>query len=427
MRERLLIIALSVAAVGLCGGIVALKRSRGSASASAANEPSAPNAAAAQIRYKVIKEQPGTHPQSAPLFHWREVESADYKDYIAKLRNIYCPEETIRDIIIADVNKLYAPREAALKVSGDEEASVSDDRVRRVAPFERRKQLREIQKEKNALLKELLGIELPLDPLRARGDRNYELFEAAFKSLPAEKRELVREIQETYWQTSDNLKDKYANKRTAEYIEEYKRANLERKAQLANVLTPDELDEYEMRTTNVAQNMQSSLEGFNPSEDEFKTIYRIRKAIEEPYGGLLGAGAALDAQGNVLAQDQRSYADRRQQINDKIKETLGPERAREYELSQDYNYRSLRQLGDRFGLAPEVVTQSYELQRNYRDQQRQLRSDRTLTSEQRNAALQELSTSHQTQFTQLVGERAAKAFQNNRGGFVENGGVVAYE
>src|SRR5688572_24642317 len=285
MRERLVIIILSVAAAALGAGIVALKRGRDAAPPPFADETLAPNAPPAKTQYKVVRDQPGILPQPAPQFHWRDVESADYKEYIAKLRDIYCPEETIRDIIIADVNKLYAPREAALKVPGDEEASTSSDRARRIAPFERRKQLREIQKEKNALLKELLGLDLPIDPLRARGDRNYELFEAAFKSLPAEKRELVREIQETYWQTSDNLKDKYANKRTADYIEEYKRANVERKAQLANVLTPDELDEYEMRTTNVAPNMQSSLEGFNPTEDEFKTIYRIRKAIEEPYGG----------------------------------------------------------------------------------------------------------------------------------------------
>ena len=41
-------------------------------------------------------------------FSWRDVESEDYKNYIANLRVIQCPEETIRDIIIADVNKFYA-------------------------------------------------------------------------------------------------------------------------------------------------------------------------------------------------------------------------------------------------------------------------------------------------------------------------------
>jgi len=40
-------------------------------------------------------------------FNWESVESPDYKQYIANLRSVGCPEETIRDIIRADVNTLY--------------------------------------------------------------------------------------------------------------------------------------------------------------------------------------------------------------------------------------------------------------------------------------------------------------------------------
>src|SRR5437867_8753611 len=41
---------------------------------------------------------------------WRQLESEDYKTYIARLRSIGCPEQTIRDIIIADLDKVLAPR-----------------------------------------------------------------------------------------------------------------------------------------------------------------------------------------------------------------------------------------------------------------------------------------------------------------------------
>ena len=37
---------------------------------------------------------------------WEMVEAADYRVYIENVRNIDCLEETIRDIILADVNKL---------------------------------------------------------------------------------------------------------------------------------------------------------------------------------------------------------------------------------------------------------------------------------------------------------------------------------
>ena len=38
---------------------------------------------------------------------WETVEAPDYLDYIDNLRRIGCPEETIRDIILTEVNKLY--------------------------------------------------------------------------------------------------------------------------------------------------------------------------------------------------------------------------------------------------------------------------------------------------------------------------------
>src|SRR5437867_12387881 len=50
------------------------------------------------------------HASSNDRFAWSEVESADFKQYMANLRGIGCPEETIRDLIVAEVNKLFAPR-----------------------------------------------------------------------------------------------------------------------------------------------------------------------------------------------------------------------------------------------------------------------------------------------------------------------------
>ena len=46
---------------------------------------------------------------------WRQLESEDYRAYINRLREIGCPEQTIRDIIIADLDKLLAPRVQSLK------------------------------------------------------------------------------------------------------------------------------------------------------------------------------------------------------------------------------------------------------------------------------------------------------------------------
>src|SRR5437867_3702515 len=106
-----------------------------------------------------------------PPFHWSQVESRDYRQYIANLRSIGCPEQTIRDIILADVNKLFEPREAPFKaqLAGFQAQPWNDPSTEpgnSKEQFALRKQLREVEKEKQAVIKDLLGIDIPLAPIR---------------------------------------------------------------------------------------------------------------------------------------------------------------------------------------------------------------------------------------------------------------------
>jgi hypothetical protein len=48
-------------------------------------------------------------------FRWNQLESTDYRLYIKNLRAIGCPEQTIRDIITADVDSLYEQRARELE------------------------------------------------------------------------------------------------------------------------------------------------------------------------------------------------------------------------------------------------------------------------------------------------------------------------
>ena len=51
------------------------------------------------------------HPQTETKFRWSQVESPDYRQYIrSNLKAIGCPQQTVRDIITADVHSLYVAR-----------------------------------------------------------------------------------------------------------------------------------------------------------------------------------------------------------------------------------------------------------------------------------------------------------------------------
>jgi hypothetical protein len=57
-------------------------------------------------------------------FQWSRLESRDYRTYIANLRAIGCPEQTIRDIITADVHALCAQQSKADRAMLDEPAVI---------------------------------------------------------------------------------------------------------------------------------------------------------------------------------------------------------------------------------------------------------------------------------------------------------------
>jgi hypothetical protein len=48
-------------------------------------------------------------------FRWSQLESPDYRIYVANLRGIGCPEQTLRDIVLADVHALYTPKRNELE------------------------------------------------------------------------------------------------------------------------------------------------------------------------------------------------------------------------------------------------------------------------------------------------------------------------
>ena len=102
-------------------------------------------------------------------FHWRMIETTNYEEYVANLRAVGCPEKTIRDIILADVEKHYAARRRAAGVN--DSFWLAGNR-RRAAERAREKELGALKQEQAALIRRSLGIEWYAD-----SDHMFDSFE----------------------------------------------------------------------------------------------------------------------------------------------------------------------------------------------------------------------------------------------------------
>jgi len=289
--------------------------------------------------------------------NWGAIESADYKTYIANLRAAGCPEETIRDLIIADVNKLYASRwrelhtpagpwkfwEANVPAKGDPRGKKGgQDAVKEVKEDKQADDRRRLVAERDALIKELLGVDLKSELKKYAWDTD-EKPSRALEFLTEDKREQVRELQDKFKEDTRDLMDAARANNLSREEAQKKLAELraQERAGLAATLTPLELEEFDLRQSPLAGRLRAQLAGFEPTEQEFRSLFKLLNTGEAEAGG--GARRGL-----TLAQlDADTQA--------KLQQVMGPERFAAFQQANDPVAQATSKAARRYGVSADAA------------------------------------------------------------------------
>lgn len=327
-------------------------------------------------------------------FHWGSVESPDYRDYIANLRAIGCPEETVRDIIIADVNKLFGARMAALYPSArDYKFWRVEDRSLREEERTREQKRRELEREKRALLKELLGIDYESEMARWSGRPDEDDFRLGF--LTAEKQEAIKTLQTKYREMERALMAE-GGFRNPENRAKMAALRAQREAELAQVLGPQDFEEYQLRNSNTARNMRENLASFQPTEDEFRQIFQMRKNFDDQFG--------FTRDGGDQAMREKRQAGQAQ-LDEQIRATLGEERFREYHLAQDDRFREIYDFTSRNDLPRTTADQLLDIRTSVETARKDIESNKNLSAEEQRAAYQKIQEATIATLTETLGDK----------------------
>jgi hypothetical protein len=197
--------------------------------------------------------------------------------------------------------------------------------------------------------------------------------------------------------------------------------------ELTKILTPQELEDYDVRTSTTAKQLSDKLGTyFRPTETEFRQIFRAKRdyedaldrlasTVQQPIQAADGADPAAVAQQRVA--QQQALAQTRTaaltQMNDQLKSTLGDNRYQEYERSQDRSYDLLARAGVRYNLPQDTVLQAYEAQKSFSAAPVQ-GADGTMV--QPNPA--DLQKQLNDKLTTILGEQAARGYRRVNGGSV---------
>jgi len=324
------------------------------------------------------------------FFTWQELESADYRAYISNLYDIGCPSQTIHDIVIADVNQLYAKRRAAEVVTPEQQwwRFDPDSNVVQTATAK----IMALDEERRALLATLLG-------------PNWAVTETSSATGVTLNGPILGELPPA---TKQSVQDAImrSQQRTQAYLEAQQNAGKEAdpaqlaklsqqmRAELAQILNPAQLEEFLLRYSQTAASLREHLRGINVTPDEFRQLFRDTDPLEQKFDLAGGDAQAIASQQTAIAK----------QMDDALKEVLGPERYKAYTTTQEPAYQDATALADENGGASVTQIRAlYELNRTTAQEQARIKSDDSLTPEQKAVQLAQVTKQQQAASDQILG------------------------
>jgi hypothetical protein len=267
---------------------------------------------------------------------------------------------------------------------------------------EKIKQSQELAREKRELLRELLGVEPEEKPDFMAA---FNPFESMLDFLsPGKQTQVLELFQELQAKMAKSIGG--GGPPDAEDMKKMQTAQKEMEAALAKILTPQEFEDYQLRMSQTAMMMRMQLASFDPNEEEFRKIFDVKKKFDDEFGmaGMFGS-SALDK----VEREKRDAA--KKEMDAQLKGILGDSRYADYERSQDWAYQGIHRVAERHELPREASVQVYDMKKTAEAETRKLRQDQSLSSEQRNAALQAIRAETENSIRAVFGEKAFESYQ----------------
>jgi LysM repeat protein len=310
-------------------------------------------------------------------FSWREIESSDFPTYVANLRQIGCPDQTIRDIIIAEVNAIYSRKRAVELVTPEQQwwRSVPDTNVLRTAA----EKARDLEDQRRRVLTSLLGTNWETGDLVniPRPSRPGVLLDGPVLGVLSS--DVKQAIENVSLRSQDRMQAYLDAQRSAnKQPDPVDLAKLRQQTRddLARVLSPPELEEFLLRYSQDANDLRTEfgqLRFFNSTPDEFRAVFRATDTLDQRIALLADASDPSSLAARKALEDQRENA---------IKVALGPKRYEEYRMLHDPVYQEAVAAAQQAG-TPETAQTIYEVNLATLAEQNRIRGDTNLTAQQK--------------------------------------------
>lgn len=365
--------------------------------AAPAVQPAAKPAASRVREPELAKAAAAAKPSSAKPAWSQFFSAADLKGSITRLRAAGCPEETIQDLMVAEVTRLFADRRK-VALAGMSSSNVAEywkaSDYNSPESRERQKKYRELEREASALLVELLGFD-PQKKLR-EDSIGFDYYERQVSFVPAEKREQLRRFLDEFGEKEQEHYSRNRGTFDAQERAERKEMQEEKKRGLAVFLTPEEVRQWELRSSQMASQLQSEITTMSLTQAQYEALFAVRSKV----------GDAINFWGDQAddpkARERSEQA--KKQLQEGIKATLGEELAREWELSRNFDYKQLFSMAKAENLPADTAKKVYGYKEQAEAKAKEVRAMTDLSREQQQQTLTALRTETENAMKATLGD-----------------------
>jgi len=195
----------------------------------------------------------------------------------------------------------------------------------------------------------------------------------------------------------------------AEDMKQIQKVQKDMEAELAKLLTPQEFEDYQLRMSQTSMMMRMQLASFDPNEQEFRDIFKLRKQFDDEYSVLGIAG--LDKE----ERQKREAAEK--EMKESMKKLLGESRYTEYERAQDWAFQGIAKVAERQGLPKDAAVKVYDMKKLAEDQAGKLRGDSALSAEQRTEALKAVRAETEKAIKEVFGDQGWDSYRKQPGAY----------
>lgn len=332
---------------------------------------------------------------------WSTLDTDDLPTLVSRLRAAGFSRTVVRTIVSAKIEERFAGRMKELTAPIENAPYWKPDAMTGAfgmpAYYE---QYNQIYRERSRLLRELLGNEATsyaADPAAAQRRQ--------FGDIPQQKIELIQRINDDYAEMMTQVRAAMGNITLPEDREKLALLEREKRADLAAMLTPEELAAYEMRSSPVTSRLRMAMTILDSSEAEFQTLFKIHQAFNDRINLTNVTAATPDF------MNQRTEAQKQQ--TEQLKAALGETRYAEFMRANNSEYQQLYRIAQREGITTDAANRAYAVRDHVAAESKRIFDDPSLGPEAKRTALKNLGQSTRAQLVSTLGQNAGTSYAQN--------------